>query len=196
MTTGMHTLKAIYAGTSYFLPSTSNTLSEQIVDFVITAQQPSTQTVLPGKYDTFSVTIAPLAPATTMPSEILLTQTGIPSTSTSHLSVVTIPQGSGGVTFTVTISAPLGFAENKIPRRAFPPLALALILLPLTLRFQKRWRKSLHRLSLILLLLGSFTAALLLQGCGNYIRPMTYNVQITGTAGSLTHNANLTMNFE
>ncbi len=196
MSAGIHSLKAIYAGTSFFLPSTSDTLTQQIVDFAITAQQPSTQTVLPGKYVTYSVTIAPLAPAFTMPSEILLTQSGIPNTSTSSLSVVTIPAGSGGVTFTVTISAPIGFAENKTPQRTFPPHALALVLLPLTLRFRKRWRKSLHRLSLVLLLLGSLGAALLLQGCGSYIKPMSYNVQITGTAGALTHTADLTMNFK
>jgi streptogramin lyase len=198
MTRGIHSLTASYAGNSFFQPSVSSVLSEQIVDFSITAQQPSTQTVLPGKYVTFSITIAPLAPATSMPSEILLTQTGIPTTSTSNLSVVTIPAGSGGATFTVTISAPLGFAQNNSPRNqsAIPPLALALILLPLSLRFQKRWRKSLNRLSIILLLFGSLTAALLIQGCGNYIKPMTYNVQITGTGGALVHSADLTMNFE
>jgi streptogramin lyase len=193
MTRGNHLLTASYAGTTFFLPSVSPVLTEQIVDFSFTPLQAS-KTVLPGQYVTYSLTVAPLLPATSMPSAIQLTQTGIPDISSYKISVVTIPAGSGSTTFTVTISAPIGFAQSN--RGGIPTLALALMILPLSLRLNKRLRKRMQKLSIITFLLAALGAAMLIQGCGNVINPRTYNIQITGTAGALTHTADLTMNFK
>jgi streptogramin lyase len=190
-TAGNHQLTALYAGTSFFLPSSSGNYTLQIVDFTL-AVKSTTLTVTPGKYAIYNLTITPNSPATTLPAEIQLTQSGIPVDSSFSFSPATISSGSGAVSFTFKVSAPIGFARNS----STSPITLcALLLLPLSLRLIRKTSRTLRRLSLIFIILGSLTASLAFTGCGSYIRPGTYTIHITATSGNLVHTTDLTLNF-
>lgn len=188
---GDHVLKAVYAGTSFFLPSTSSNYTQQIVDFTL-AVKTQTLSVTPGHYAVYNLTISPNAPQTALPAEIQLTQSGIPIDSNFSFSPATISPGTGAASFTFTVSAPIGFARNS----STSPIALcALLLLPLSLRLMRRTSRTFSRLSLIFIVFASLAASLAFTGCSSYIKPGTYTIHITATSGGLVHTTDLTLNF-
>ncbi len=188
---GNHQLKAIYAGTPFFLPSTSGNYIEQIVDFTLAAKS-STLTVTPGNYAVYNLTITPNAPETALPAEIQLTQSGIPIDSTASFSPATISPGTGAASFTFTVSAPIGFARNS---STTPIILCALLLLPFSFRLINKSSRTLRRVSLVIIILGSLSSSLLFTGCGSYIRPGSYTIHITASSGGLVHTTDLTLNF-
>jgi hypothetical protein len=180
-----------------------------VEDFGITVSGGSnvtSQTIDPGSTGNFSLTMSPVAPATTFPADIHLHVSGLPAGATYTLTPTTISSGSGPVTVTLTVTVP-NYGTRLQPGQAHPlgskwaPLTLALLLLPFAGRM-RRSRKQLGRwLAVLLLLLSGITGSVGLSGCGSGSgffaqAPQTYIITISGTSGSLTRSTTVTLTVE
>jgi hypothetical protein len=158
LSSGAHTVTAIYSGDQNYTSSTSSAISENVLDFGISSTQngstgstgttgggdgstPS-QTVLPGGTATYNLSIAPTA-GETLPVQTVLTVSGLPSgatasllsagwiqaTSTSWILPAYAPLQDVSLSFHVPgLSAALREPNTQRPSRGYLP-AVALCLL-------------------------------------------------------------------
>ena len=193
LSTGTHTLSALYGGDADFLSGASAPLIVTIggagtPDFALTATSPTSTTVVSGNAATFTFAVNPVNGG--MSSPIQLTATGLPSGATASFSPAYLPPGSSPSSFTVTIQT-IKLAQLQ----ATPPWIFAAFLPVFILRRRRRSA-------------ACTLALLLLAGCGNRVNAgsgssnaRSYNVTVLATSTSTTgatvqHTAALTLTLE
>jgi hypothetical protein len=187
---GTDSITATYTADANYTVASSTALSQKVGDFSISSST-APQTVVPGSAVVYTFTVAPLAPATTFPTAIALTISGLPVGATYTFSPATVAAGLGSTTVTLTIQTPTtSIASNlqpkaittlaqggvnnsgsrlpaqRSPASKLPALAFALLLLPLAGRLRRTGKKLSRMLPLLLLLLAGIAAATGLSGCG------------------------------
>ncbi len=167
---------------------------------VLAGGSSSSATVLPGGTVVESFTVSPANGAGVFANAIRLTASGLPAGATAVFSPASVPAGSGTTTVTLVIQlpqtsagsewAPLGGAAGRLA-----PLTLALLLLPLAGRLRRGGKRIGRPISLLLLAMAG------LSGCGSIGGSLgqtsqTYTVSVTGTSGTLSHSATVTLTVE
>ncbi len=210
--TGSANIVASYAGDNSNQPSTSAALVEVVEDFAIAPASPSTAAVEPGKQATFTFTLSPVAPAMTIPATITFSSNCLPSGATCTVSPASVAAGQGTTSVTFTIAVPLTSIAQVTGKPMAPsdrqhisgsmPFALALLVLPFAPGL-RRWCRRLHSMfPVLLLMLASLGAAVVLGGCGGPATgyfgqaPATSTITVTGSSGSLSHSASMTLTVE
>ena len=189
LSTGSHTLTAVYAGDVDFLPATSApvlvTIGPGVMpDFALAATGQSTIAVPAGTPATFSFSVTPLNG--NLSSPILLTAAGLPPGASASFTPAYLPPSSGPGAFLLTIQTPRTVGSLRSSR-----ILLALLLPALWAVRRKRRLLLLSTLALI--------------GCGDRINSAgstavarTYNITVLATATSaagttLQHIATVTL---
>jgi CSLREA domain-containing protein len=206
VTPATHSITASYSGSTNFTGFTSGTLTEAVGDFTITAQN-ATLTVMPGASGQYTFTVSPQSPATTFPTAINLTVSGLPPGATYSFSPpsATIAAGAGTTTVTLTIQTDVS-AQNspntggRLASR-LAGISLALLLLPFVGRLRKAGKRFSRMLPILLLLIAGMAAAVGLSGCGSNTgffgqAQQSYPVTVTATSGTLSRTSNVTLTVE
>ena len=178
LSTGSHTLTALYAGDGDFLSGTSIPLIVTIgaagtPDFTLACVSSTSVTVPAGNAAAFSFTLTAVNGA--MSSPILLTAAGLPSGATASFSPAYLPPGTSAANFTLTIQT------IKLAEQSTGAPLIVVACLP-ALIFWRR-RRSVACVSVLLLL----------AGCGNrvnqgstFTNTRSYNVTVLATSTSAT----------
>ena len=207
-TPATHSITATYTPASgNFTGSSSGTLTETLADFTITAQsgtlQNATLTVQPGASGQYAFTLSPQSPATTFPTTITLTVSGLPAGATYTFSPsATIAAGASSTPVTLTIQTEAS-AQNS-PNTGgtltsrLAGVSLALLLLPFVGRLRKAGKRFGRMLLILLLLIAGMAAVVGLNGCGGKSGPppQSYTVGVTATSGTLSHSFNIALTVE
>jgi N-acetylneuraminic acid mutarotase len=204
LTTGSHSITASYGGDSGNFSVVSSALAEVVEDFALTLGTTTTASISSGGSASYSFTVSPVAPATTMPGAITLIASGGPAGATYSFSPASIAAGGGSTPVTLKVTLPAASAsagKPKFKRAAF--LALTFLLLPLAGRLRKSKGRWGSLIPAFLVGLSLWTAAVLaglagMTGCGKggsstVTQPLTYSITITGTAGGLNHSQTVTL---
>jgi N-acetylneuraminic acid mutarotase len=201
---GIHSLTASYAGDANHFAASDAPLTQMLVDFSVSSASMNTATINPGGSASYSITLGPLIPATTLPGPITPSASGGPAGATYTFSPATVPGNAGLTSETLTVTVPSivsAFKPSVRPRNP-PPISLAMTVLFLPFACMRRQRgertAEVPRI-LRLILIGSLSFATL-NGCGgssssgnNTPQPQSYTVTVTGTAGALTHSTAVTL---
>lgn len=203
---GSHPITATYPGdTNNQSSSTTVTLSQVVEDFSVVATGSTSATIEPGATATFHLTVSPVSPATTFPAAITLTAAGLPTGATYSFSPATINAGAGSTPVTLTVTTPITtLARNPSPAQGakWPLMVLSLLLLPFAGKFRRAGRGLARLFSVLLLVAAGMMAAAALNGCGGIPSgyfgqaQSTSTIAVTGTSGSLSHNASLSLTVE
>ena len=222
---GSHSITASYPGDVNDLPSTSAPLVEQIEDFTLVANPPTTGTIVPGASAAFNFTVTPVAPATTLPATVTLIATGLPSGATYTLTPATISAGQGSTNLVLNIVTPITTLAGlnrpgvhnrgnpktdlaqavKSKRGSYPYLpyaAFALLLLPMAGRLRRAGERMRRTFLVLLVLIAGLGAAATISGCGSLASgyfgqlPVTSTITVTATSGSLNHSTTVTLTVE
>jgi CotH kinase protein/Bacterial Ig-like domain (group 3) len=182
LTSGQHTVTAVYSGDANFAAATSNALATQtFADFFTISAADSSATAQSGSSATYSLTVNPAGGVSAFPSSIVLSVSGLPSGATGSFSPATLAAGSASSPVTLTVQLSQTTASNRAPDGpALATLSLALLLLP----FARRLRKSAVRLrvtTIAVITLAAVMAMSGLAGCGSSQGPRTYPLTITAT---------------
>jgi hypothetical protein len=196
---GAHSISAVYAGTPYFLTSTSGLVSVNVIDFTLSFSGPDSSgiviTIFPGNSGTYAITLVQGAGGDN--EVVTFSAHGLPAgaTATFNPNPVTLPGSAASSTsvastLTITIPASGGQVQPQWPDRTKPFLMLA-ALLPLIGLCRATKRRWLRLLSMALL---SIFISMGIGSCGGgfYSQPpQTYVVTITATSGTLQHSATI-----
>ncbi len=211
LSTGSHTLTALYSGDTNFLASTSTptlvtvgTASPTDPDFTLAATGNASQTTFSGTPANF--TFAVQMQSVTLSSPIALAASGLPLGATASFNPAYLPPGTLTNAFTLTISTPRAVAV--IPPTPPRIALLTFLLFPLFGVARRTYPAALRHSSLRILPLALLASALC-QGCGNRINTgtqsttpsQTYVIAVTATATSpagaiLQHTANVTLQLQ
>jgi predicted transcriptional regulator YdeE len=188
LTAGACTLTLSQPAAGNFGAAPNQTVTLNAYDFTITANAPTSQTVVPGGVAVYTYALAPLA-GQYPGANVTYTVTGLPPGATYTLTPVSgsVTQKAGPQTLTLTITTAQRLAMNHLRQTA--PWSLAL-LLPLLLR--RKLRRGLAKSLMLLFLLGA--AAFTATGCadpnGFFGQPVVnYAITVTATSGGVTHSA-------
>ena len=202
---GSQSITASYPGDTNNQPSASAPLIELVEDFTITPSGSASGSVEPGLAATFTFTVSPVSPATTFPAAINLTPAGLPAGATYTLTPNPVASGAGSTTVTLTVITPITtLARNQFPVQGarWPLMAVALLLLPFAGKLRRAGRKLSRMLSIVLLLAAGLMTAAAVSGCGGtpsgYFgqAQTTSTITVTGTSGSLSHSATVSLTVE
>jgi len=195
LTSGTHTLTAIYAGDADFLTSSSAPLVVTIgtagtPDFTLAGTGPSAVSVTAGSAASFTFGVNAVNGALSSP--ILLTASGLPVGATASFNPAYLPPGSAPASFVLTIQT----AKAASLRAGPSPFWLA-ILVPFVLLRRRRRRIALLSLAVFAL------------GCGNRVNEaavattaaQSYNITVIATAttaagATLQHTAGVTLTLQ
>lgn len=197
---------------TYTLTATSGNLTEAIATIVVTVDftiavspgTPGSANVPPGAPAAYAFTLAPASGVFSSP--ITLTATGLPAGASYSFSPAAVTPGTSSVASALTIQTVRG-ASLALRRQTGVPwgksvgtLALGLLLLPLSASRRMRAvfrRSSWMSIVLVLLALGLSAG---LTGCGAgglFGQPQqTFTIVVTGTSGSLSHSATVTLTVQ
>jgi CSLREA domain-containing protein len=213
---GSHSITAVYSGDTNFVATSSGTLTQAVLDILvsITSGSSPTQTTLPDGMAVFTLTIQPTS-GTSFPGPLTLALAGLPSGATVAITPSTWVQASSD-SWTLAANTPLTGntqisihmpATTALARPAgrlfsrMAPLTLALLLLPFAGRL-RRARRRLGRMMSVLVLLGAGMAAMAamagLNACssvnGFYAQTQTtYPLTVTVSSGALSHSTSITL---
>jgi hypothetical protein len=200
LTVGSHSITATYSGDGNFSSVTSGIASETILDFVLNPGGSAlSATVQAGGTASYTFPIDPSG-AILIPAAVSLSAIGQPTGATVSFTPSSLPSGSGPTSVTMTIQVPqTAMLENdRRPFRAFALVTLSM-LLPFTC-WTRRSRNWLGRLTVVGLLFAGVCGVTILTGCGgnatnnsSEIKPRTYTINITATAGALSHSTTATL---
>ena len=218
---GSHTITAVYLGTTDSLTATSAPITQTVLDFTLSPVNANgsvvnttpSQIVLPGATATYPLSIAPTT-GTVLPSQLVLTVTGLPAGAVASIASAPWTQASAGSwtyptstafnNFPLTIQVPRSVAhlDRSTPGQPKLPSALwAVLLLPVALAARRRGKRLRQAISLALLLAAGIGATTGLTGCGTTSglfsqQQESYTITVTATAGTLTHSTQLTLTVE
>ncbi len=218
LTTGTHTITAVYSGDANHVAATSPALVQTVQDFNLTistsAGGATTATAVPGGTASYVFTLSPTG-ATTFPANVALSVSGLPTGATYTLSPTSIQAGSGPTNVTLKVLVPnttmaaLHHSSRPQPGkptgqpwgRGLAPIALGVLLLPFTRRMRKMGKRMGRAVTLALLLMVGLGTVAGLSGCGTTTgyfgqAEHTYTVSITGTSGALVHSTTVTLNVQ
>jgi sugar lactone lactonase YvrE len=191
---GTHSITAAYGGDTSYPQATSSPLAEVVEDFNLSITSTANPIVAAGQSVTIPFTLSMISPGTTMPAAITLSAEGAPYGSSYTFSPLTVASGSGATNGTLTINIPVDYvATNSTPMKPgsklpLAPLALALLVLPLTGRMRKTGKGLVRMMALALFAIAGITASSTLTGCGsNTAAP--YAVTVTASSGNLSHTS-------
>jgi hypothetical protein len=193
LTTGTHSITAVYSGDSSYGPATSGMISEAIQDFTFAE---SGSSVTAGPVTTYPLLIAPVGGAT-LAGAVTMSVAGTPLGVTPVFTPGTVTANSGVTPVTLQMKSPDQLGSRRPMLGPFGggrlPVALGIFLLPFAALMRKtasRWSK------LMVLALMSAALAVGLSGCGSVVlTPQTSTLTITATSGNLSHSitVNLTV---
>jgi hypothetical protein len=202
-----HAITAVYSGDSNFLTATSNSLTEVVNDFTVTASGASAIATV-GSTAAYTINVSPATGASTFPAAVTLSVSGLPAGATYTFTPSSLAAGASATNVTLTIQLPqtIGAAHpppgspgKLAPRLA--PFALALLLLPFAGRMRKSGRRFRRLLSVLLLSIAGMAALAGFSGCssgtGFYGQQQTsYTLTVTATSGALSHSTTVVLTVE
>ena len=189
--TGIHTLSAVYGGTSNYLGSSSAAVQESIQagDFSITAA-PGSASIYTGEATTVQVSVAALLGFN---QRLALSCAGLPANTSCSFSPSSLTNGQGTTNLTIQTTAPQQIAKSYLT------LPGALLLLALFVP----WMRSRRALARWIVLLLAAALGMTLAGCASTnsiaggTAPGTYQIAVTatteGSSTPLTHSAVITL---
>ena len=187
---GHHVIIATFSGDPSYLPSTSNTIPEQIDDLLINRVGNNNTNILPGTTVAYTIQLTP-AVATTFLYTVSFSASGLPAGATATFSPATLAAGGKMANVTMTVVT-ANTALSTPPASPFHRVPLALgLLLPLIGigRVRRQLRKIPPFLGVALLAALSLTAVAGLSGCSGAglfaERKVPYTITVTGTEGTL-----------
>ncbi len=187
LTTGPHSITAVYSGDNSYMGATSPAMAENVQDFSLTVTGSSGANVPGGGTATYTLMITPVG-GPTMPATISLGASQVPLGATATFSPATVTANSAATTVTMQVKMPsstaLAPARGLFGGRGIP-VALGLVLLPLVGRLRMRGRRW---CTLILLAVSAAVLAAGVSGCGSP-RPVSYPMTVTAASGALSHSA-------
>jgi subtilase family serine protease len=207
-TLGSYQIQATYLGDQNYLPSSRN-VTENVVssppDFSLTSSGTTTQTVRAGQTALFSNALS-VSPLNGFASQVSLNCSLYAWATTCSVSPSSLASGTGTATLTVTTTArsfTVPFSRIRpINLRLMIALLCGILLLISLLQFTARVRR--HRLagalSFMLLALTLILQAVGCGGGGSGSPPPqvgtpagTYNINVNGISGDITHSTSLTL---
>ncbi len=215
---GNFNIQAYYCGTGVFAsntcPSTgdgnymtawSNVVVQSVDDFTLNFSiigGGNLPIVKNGQSLTETFTVSPVG-GSTFPYAITLSGSGGPLSTSYTFTPSTIPANSGSTAVTLVINIPIDFvASNDAPKTPgnnsklpIAPLALAALLLPLAGRLRKAGKRLAKLAAVVLLAIAGITATVTLSGCGANTAAV-YQINVTGTSGSLVHTTTFDITVE
>jgi pseudomonalisin len=193
-----YSITATYGGDTNFSGSTSSPAPYDVQDFTIAANPTAVTVTAPGQSGTTTLTITPLGGFS---QTVTYTCTGLPSEATC-----TFPTAATGGTLTITTTAPSA-KMDKSPLGRNRTLFYALLLpgfLGLVISAGSR-KRTLRRMRLLgfIAVLALSTFSMPACGGGSSSGPSnpgtpagTSTVTVTATAGSISHNAKITLTIQ
>ena len=166
-----HSLTAVYSGDTNFLTSSSTvgTVTVAPLNFSLTSIS-GNAAIVPGGTASYNMMLSP-GSGSTFPNPVTLSATGLPPGSTVTFQPATIPAGGGSTAFTMVIQTinPQSAHRGRLSGGPLAPMALALLLLPMT--GTKPLRRRLRKMPGLLVMLTaaalSLGAIACLSGCGS-----------------------------
>lgn len=187
LTVGTHAITAVFAESTPYASSTSNTVDEVITGTFALSITPSSRSIYTGEAASFTVTVTP---GDGFALDVALTCSGAPAGSTCTVTPATVTGGSGTAKVVLQSVAPSSAHLERSPlsRHTLPTAlcAIFVILLP-----RRRWRSAAR---VLLLIVVAAWAASVVAGCNSKhtatggTTPGTYTLTVTGVAtdGSLS----------
>jgi hypothetical protein len=201
-----HSISATYSGDMNFTASSTTaslTVTVAPLEFTLTVNGASFQSVYPGGTAIYTFNVAPLYGS--YAGTVNFAINGLPSGISATFSPDSIAANGGAQTVTLTISdaalSSVARPPTGLPKR-MAPLALALLLLPLFgARRMRRNGRRMRNMFYALVLACSALSATVLSGCnspnGFFAQaPKDYNLTITATAGSVQKSAAVTLDVQ
>jgi hypothetical protein len=198
---GSHVITANYSGDSNFAASSTTSGTKTVtvapLDFTIAGSGSASQTIAKaGTPAIFTFQVAPTFGS--YPGPVTFSVSGLPPFAVTTFSPASIPVNGGATTVTLTVQT-TGLAANNITGNRLGSVALALLLLPLSMA--RRFRKghpNLNRLFVLtILLVSSAAAGTAMLGCGtNGGQPKSYDLTITTTSGTVQHTSAVTLTVQ
>jgi hypothetical protein len=197
LSSGAHSVTAVYAGDSSFLSVTSSVVSLAVTDLTldITSGGSSTATVSAGGTATYHLTIEP-STGSALP-DVTLSATGAPTGSTVTITPATISAGASATDVTVAVQV----AAHSAAFHRSSAWALG-FMLPfvgmLALRVKIEYSVARKLVSPASLLLIALALVSVVTGCGGSSpaptpQPTNYTINVTATSGSLSQSTTLTL---
>jgi len=200
LSAGRHTLIAVYAGSTNFSPSTSNTINEVIngpaLDFTLAAKNPTSQTINVGQSATYDFTIAPVNGS--YPGSVSFSVSGVPSGASYTISPSTLAANAGSQILTLkvdTVSSTNVARNEKDHSRQLSDRMLSLSLGLLVLPFAGLGRRRAGAYFWTLVMVG-LVMAIGLAGCGVTLGPgqvKDYTITLLATSGPVQHSVNVSL---
>ncbi|HEX6503546.1 MAG TPA: Ig-like domain repeat protein [Terriglobales bacterium] len=200
---GTHSITAVYAGDSNFLPTTSSALSQVVsnLSLAVASGGSSTATVSAGGTASYHLTIAPSA-GTVFPAAITLSASGAPVGATITITPQTITAGAGATNVTVAVQVPatsatFGHFTAWALGLAYP--LLGMLTLPFGIENRRLSRK---RVLFAVLLFFAVASSAGILGCGAARvaapppQPRNYSITVTAASGTVSQSTTLTLTVQ
>ena len=187
---GQVTVQAQYAGDTINATSVSNPLLETVAtDFSLAAQGSTMLTLAQNTTSSFTFALTPIGGS--YPGDVALTVTGVPADVSYTLTPTAVSAASGAQQITLTFS----YNGTKASRHV-PPGETFLVCGLLCLPFSLLRRRGIRAATSNLLFVFAMGCVLLgVVGCGTgQQKPFnSYNITLSGSAGSLQHTSVVTL---
>jgi hypothetical protein len=191
---GTESITAVYSGDSNFGTSSSNAVSEVVMDFSV-ADSPGSQTVTAGQNGTTSISVTP---ANGFNSTISFSCSGLPSGASCSFLPTTVTPSGGVASTTLTVTTTASMATAHRPGGPLFPMS-TLAALVCCIGWKKR--RLVRILPLIVVGAIGFT---LLNGCGGNSagastnqqsnpQSQTWPITVNATSGSLQHTTSFSL---
>lgn len=201
LSSGTHSITAVYSGDSNFLAVTSSAVSQVVSDVTVNIASGGTRnaSVSAGGTATYRLTISP-STGSTFPAAVTLTASGGPLGSTITITPQTIAAGAAATNVTVSVQVPATTAAARrsdvsVLGAAFPLMGILVVCCGI--KGRRLSVKRMHFAVLLLIVVGSAGAIL---GCGNSApavpQPSTYTITVTATSGSISHSTALSLTVQ
>lgn len=194
---GTGNIMASYSGDGIYTPSNTQSKpitvsSTSVLDFTLALTAGQSQTVISGGAAPIGVHIAPTA--ATYPGPVTFTATGLPPGATVSFSPSILAADGGPMPVNARVQTATVLSNSRMPRSA-APIALGILLLPLTgaRQLRRRGRMMPRYFLLVIILLAGITATTGLSGCGSGYAQHSYDITITATSGTIEHSINATL---